>query len=79
MVCELEEEEVELWPENELPLSIFSRLGDCWRYAPMGGRIGLDWAQVDVLMRQMRVKKSERLQLTDVLRQLAAAVLSESV
>lgn len=77
MACEIEEEEIELWPENELPLSVFSRLGDCWRYAPMGGRIGLDWLQVEAVMRQMRVSRKDAFTVLEAIRRLAVEALKE--
>ena len=49
---------IEVWPDNELALSLFRRVGTRWRLPPMGGvPIGLQWEAIYPLM--------DRLQLDD--------------
>lgn len=35
-----------MWPENWETVQLFWRMQRLWRVAPMGGLIGLDWAQI---------------------------------
>lgn len=49
---------IEVWPDNELALGLFQRVGTRWRSPPMGGvPIGLQWEAIYPLM--------DRLQLDD--------------
>lgn len=49
---------IEVWPDNELALSLLRRVGTRWRSPPMGGvPIGLQWEAIYPLM--------DRLQLDD--------------
>lgn len=42
---------IEVWPDNELALSIFQRVGTKWLYPPMGGAPnGLRWEAIYPLM-----------------------------
>ena len=52
-----QEELFELWPENELPIAVFSALSTQWRMGGMGGPTGLDY---NVLFSRM-----DRLKLSD--------------
>jgi len=35
----------DIFPENHQAWQAFGRITRCWRYAPMGGIVGLDWQQ----------------------------------
>lgn len=35
-----------VWPENWPTVLLFWRVRRCWRVAPMGGLVGMDWQQV---------------------------------
>lgn len=39
-----------MWPENWPAIRLFCRIQRCWRVAPFGGWIGLDWAQLRARM-----------------------------
>ena len=77
MLDDVAEENFLLWPENERPLVVFSRLQTCWRYHPLGSRIGLDWPQVESVMRMMKISRAHWQEISDALRVLEAAELSE--
>lgn len=72
-----EKQEFELWPENELPLLAMMRCRNCWRIAPMGGLIGLDWSQVEIRLRQMRISRKDRAWVEEGLEILEALVLDQ--
>lgn len=36
-----------VWPENWPTVMLFWRVRRCWRMAPMGGLVGMDWVQVE--------------------------------
>lgn len=42
---------VRLWPENRAAFAVYVRLP--WREGPFGGRLGLDWAQAEAVVRWM--------------------------
>jgi len=66
-----------VWDENEAALRAFLRCRRCWRLAPMGGIIGLDYAQVVAVLRAMRVKNlDEVLQDLDAMADAAIEVLN---
>lgn len=37
----------DVYPENHQAWLTFLKVGRCWRYAPMGGILGLDWQQAN--------------------------------
>lgn len=42
---------IEVWPDNELALSVFQRVGTKWLYPPMGGvPLALRWEAMYPLM-----------------------------
>lgn len=46
----------EVWPENWIPLQVFSELSTQWRMGP-GGPTGLDYGAVRWVMDLLKVKK----------------------
>ena len=49
-------------------LQLFQQVGHCWRYAAMGGILGLDWCQVESYLRliQQMPKPAEVEQLRHI-------------
>ena len=40
-----EDDGFDIYPENQAAWLAFLKINRCWRYAPMGGILGLDWQQ----------------------------------
>lgn len=57
---------IEVWPDNELALSVFQRVGTKWMYPPMGGTpMGLRWEAIYHLMDRFAPDKEVWTQLHD--------------
>lgn len=63
-----EEAGVAVLPENWNVVQLLGHLsGGCWRYAPMGGIIGLDYPQIESVLRLRGIKKKKRKKLFEQL------------
>lgn len=59
---------IEVWPDNELALDIFRRVGTRWRSPPMGGvPIGLQWEAIYPLMERKKLDDDQWNDLHDCL------------
>lgn len=71
-----ETEIVEVWPDNELALDIFRRVGTRWRSPPTGGvPIGLQWEAIYPLMDRQKLGDDEWNDLHDDLMALEMAAV----
>lgn len=70
----LEEEEVEVWPQNWRAVKLFIAVSTQWRVG-MGGATGLDYAAVAAAMDMQGIKKKARNRLFADVRIMEAAVL----
>jgi hypothetical protein len=61
---DLEEDAVELWPENELAVSVFAALSNQWRVG-MGGAYALDYSAIEPTLRLMRIPRAKWSELFD--------------
>lgn len=66
---------VEIYPEHELPIRVFSALATQWRIG-MGGPTGLDYAALPAVMDLLCVSQRKRGAVFDDLRILESAALS---
>lgn len=51
----------QVWPENWPTVLLFWRVRRCWRVAPMGGLVGMDWVQVQSKAQLAGVRGRRRL------------------
>lgn len=51
--------EIELWPENALPMQVFMAMQTQWRIG-MGGATGLDYSALPVVEARLGVPKQRR-------------------
>jgi len=59
---------IEVWPDNERPLSIFRRIGTRWKFPPMGMvPIGIEWPAIYPLMERMGLSDDDWNDLHDAL------------
>jgi len=65
---------VEVWPENEQALQVFSELMTQWRIG-MGGPTGLDYAALPVVMDFAGIAPPDRAQLFDAVRVMESEAL----
>lgn len=71
-----ETEVVEVWPDNELALGIFRRVGTRWRLPPMGGApVGLQWEAIYPLMNRMKLGDDDWNDLHDCLMEMEQAAV----
>jgi hypothetical protein len=70
------DEEIELWPENIVPVDLFRRMRGSWRVG-MNGPYGLDLNVAFALLDLMGVAQGERLEVIDALRVLEQAAIDE--
>ncbi len=56
MLDEGEEELFAVWPANERSLNAFLLVNRQWRVGPMGGYLGLDYQQVESVLRMRKIK-----------------------
>lgn len=76
-VEELADPDIELWPENELPVRLFGDMLTSWSMASMGGYIGLRYEVLPGLMRLHRVpRRNERFVLAAVKVMESAALVA---
>lgn len=64
---------VEVWEEHAEVARFFSGLQCPWRFAPMGGVVGLDYVQVRAAMNLSGIKRKRRAALLDDLLVMAEA------
>lgn len=65
---------VDIWPENWLPYQIFVSLSTSWNVGP-GGPVGLQWQAVPVWLDLFKVKSKKRYEVAQALRIMEAAAL----
>lgn len=65
---------IEVWPENWLPVKVFSMLSTQWRVGP-GGPTGLDYGVIPGVMQIMGVRNKDRLHVMEAIRQMEVAAL----
>lgn len=70
------EYEIEVWPENEKAVDVFSASHTQWRMCDFGP-IGLDYTALPVVMDFVGIEKDERTGVFECIRLLEAAWLSE--
>lgn len=71
-----EEAATEVLPENWNVVQLLGHLsGGCWRYAPMGGIIGLDYPQIESVLRLRGIKKKKRKKLFEQLQWIERGAL----
>lgn len=51
--------QIELWPENLLPMRVFLAMQTQWRIG-MGGATGLDYSALPAVEKRLGVRKKER-------------------
>ncbi|MFC3331722.1 DUF1799 domain-containing protein [Paenalcaligenes hominis] len=56
---DFEQEVVEIWPENLLPMQVFQAMGTQWRMG-FNGPVGLDYNVLPMMIKQLGVPKKER-------------------
>lgn len=70
-----EEASFEVWEENVETVRVFTKLSTQWRYAPMGGVIGLNYPAVESVLRMLKIK--DKAAMLDGLRVMEMAALEE--
>lgn len=68
------DEALELWPEHETPLLIFSRMLTQWRMGP-SGPIGLDYTALALVEQRLGVKRRAAREAFPALQKLEAEAL----
>ncbi len=69
--------ELEVWPSNLVTVETFRALSTQWRVAPMGGRIGLDYAAITpTVLAGLRVRKRQWPKVFEGLRVMEAVALT---
>ena len=48
-------------PENVAIVEVFYQCGSCWLYSPAGNLLGLDYSQVEALLRLLGVKNKKQI------------------
>lgn len=67
---------IEVWPENELPLSVFREVSSQWRFGPQGPT-ALDWNIVFRVMDLMGIKSKRQLNVIAAIRIMENAALRQ--
>lgn len=67
---------LDVWPENWLPMQVFSRLGTQWRVG-MGGATGLDYSALISVMNLLEVKKKDRGYMFWAIQKMESAALKQ--
>ncbi|MFC0179005.1 DUF1799 domain-containing protein [Thorsellia kenyensis] len=67
---------IDVYPENELSVTIFQRLGTQWRYS-FGGATGLDYNALPAIFDLLGIKKKKRPQIFSDLQIMESAALAE--
>lgn len=65
-----------VWPCNLQAYNLWLRVQTQWRVGPMGGKTGLDYTGVDVVMRQMGIKAKDRPECFDGLQAMEVAAIN---
>lgn len=76
---DFEQETIEIWPENLLPMQVFQAMGTQWRMG-FNGPIGLDYSVLPMMIKQLGVSKKERKRVFDdvmVMERAALEVMRE--
>ena len=66
---------VELWPEHEIVVRVFSSLDTQWRYAGMGSAVGLIYSEMPFVFEMEGIDRKDWPTLFDDLRVMERAVL----
>lgn len=62
----LDRQVCEIWPENWLPVKVFSRMTSQLIVGGMGGVIGIQYGSIPVVMRGLQLSAAERAEVWDV-------------
>lgn len=60
--------DLDIWPENEIPLKVLRAMRTQWLRAGMAGRVyALDYSAIPTVMRYLRVQRNEEQDVFDAL------------
>lgn len=69
--------ELEIWPDNEMAVDFWRRIGTRWQFGPMGGPpAGLRWEAVYPLVDVLGLSREEHMELLDDLAAMEAEALA---